>query len=285
MTEHLRYSHAESGPHSQLAPPGTSAGDQRKDEFLAGLLDVLGDVRMLWVPDVGDTTTSTDRSRHAATITWDASIAGRLSAQGSGLMQEFDASNDEGDLPYNARYYFGDGAVDEAFSIVALVRADDATPSANSIILSAWNEDTDAELRFYRTFLIATDGHPRLDIYDESANAFLRATDETVLTAATDTLLIFTYDGSGSESGIKILVNGVAATTTLGGSGTYVAMEDPGATEKLLVGHNLSTLATPVAEGFWDGQMGFVALTAKDISVHEAEVIVRLTNGFYDLAL
>ena len=60
-----------------LPAPGTPAGDAQRDAFYHGLLALLGDVRLLWTPETGETTTSTDRSRNARVITYDATVAAR----------------------------------------------------------------------------------------------------------------------------------------------------------------------------------------------------------------
>ena len=50
-------------------------GDQVDRQFVHDLLSVLGDCRLLWLPNLTDTTASTDESRHAAVITWSESLA------------------------------------------------------------------------------------------------------------------------------------------------------------------------------------------------------------------
>ena len=82
-----------------LPRAGTSRGDKARDEFVHAMLAIMGQPSFLWIPQSGDTTTGVEKSRHAATITWDASVAARLSVLGSGMAQDFDGDDGEGDTP------------------------------------------------------------------------------------------------------------------------------------------------------------------------------------------
>jgi hypothetical protein len=269
-------------PHT-IRRAGTPAGDQKLDEFAASMLDVMGTPELLWTPQMGDTTSATELSRNADIITWDATVASRLGTLGSGLRQNFDAVDDEGDLLDSADHSFGDGAVDEAFSVFALVEADDATPTADANILTRWNEDSDAELREWRFNLSSTNGYPRLLLYDESANAFIGREDQTALTVDTWTFICVTYDGSGASTGIRIYVNAARTDDANVNNGTYVAMEDLNTV--LSIGHSLSAAASPVAEEFWDGDMALIGLCRKELTIDEIWMMKSFINGHFDLTL
>ena len=271
------------GGGSRIARAGTPVGDQKRNEFVAAMLEAMGTPELLWTPKSGDATTATEASRNADVITWDATVAGRLSTRGSGKSQVFDASDDEGDSPDSDDHSFVLGGVDEPFSVFALVDADDATPAADATIISKWNLDTDGELREWRFLLSATNGYPRLELYDESANAQIGREDQTPLTVNTFTFLCATYDGSGVNGGINIFVNGAELDDANSSSGNYVAMENLGGV--LSVGHSLSALATPVAERFWDGDMALIGLCRKELTEDEIWSIKELLNGFFDLSL
>src|SRR3990167_9855746 len=92
--------------------PGTPEGDRVRDQFYHDLLAILGDTRLLWVPETGETTTSTDRSRNARTFTYSKSVATFDTAsplrQGSGLYVHFDGTDEEADVPDNDDFSFGD---------------------------------------------------------------------------------------------------------------------------------------------------------------------------------
>ena len=263
--------------------PGSSAADQLRDAFISDILRIMGAPEFLWIANGDDTTTSTELSRNADTITWDATVASRFTGLGSGFSQNFDASDDEGDSPDSDVHSFGDSAADEPMTVFALVEADDATPAADATIISKWNEDTDGQLREWRFYLTITNGYPRLEQYDESANTYIGREDQTALTANTWTFLAATSDGSGANTGINIYRDAVALDDADASSGTYVAMENTAAV--LSIGHNLSAAATPVAENFWDGDMALIGIARKALSVEELWLMKSLINSYFDMAL
>ena len=75
--------YVERHPSGSLAGEGTAVGDQLKNQFVASLLDILGEPELLWMPDGGDTTQSTELTRNADVIVWDADASARLNPQGS----------------------------------------------------------------------------------------------------------------------------------------------------------------------------------------------------------
>ncbi|MCB7128807.1 MAG: hypothetical protein J3T61_04645, partial [Candidatus Brocadiales bacterium] len=156
----------------------------------------------------------------------------------------------------------------------------DATPTADATIFAKWNEDSDAELREYRTLLTVTNGYPRMELYDESANAFIGREDQTALTVSTWTLLTFTYDGSGVNSGIKIFKDDAQVDDADSSSGTYVAMENLGSTVPGMIAHSLSAAATPVAEQFWAGGMAFIIVYRKELVAVEIEAAKSYVAAF-----
>ena len=265
---------------SKVVPhPRSAAGDQKRDEFISRILGIAGDPDLLWIPATADTTTSTDKSRHGATITYDATVAARRVRRGSGWALTFDGINDEGDIPDADRYSYVEPAT---FSVVALAKPTDATPTAANTVIARWDKDTDGESREWRFFLTSTAGLISLEIYDESANAYVGRT-APAMSDATWGLIGATYDGSGSVVGINIYEDGAVVDTLSTSGGTYAAMENTTAIVSL--GHTLSAAATPVAEEFWTGDLGFILLARKALSREEMWEIKNLVNSFYDLAL
>src|SRR5688500_10685499 len=98
--------------------------------FIVRLIGILGDVRLLWLPKAADTTTSITDDPSFRTVTWDATVASRLSSLGRGTSQSFVAASSQyGTTPDTADLSFGDGAADSAFSIIAFANVTDtATP-------------------------------------------------------------------------------------------------------------------------------------------------------------
>ena len=124
-------------------------GDQVDREFDAALLDLLGDVRLLLRFD-NSGATLTDRSKNARTLTWSEDVSAFDTPPvelGSGYAVTFNGTDEEGDTPDSDDLSFGDGSVDQPFSIVALVNPSDAT---DSTILSKLNVNTGGgEWRFF----------------------------------------------------------------------------------------------------------------------------------------
>ena len=125
-------------------------GDQVDRQLVHDLLGLLGDCRLLWLPNLTDTTTSLERSRHGATITWSESLAsfdGARARLGSGVSVPFNGSDEEGDVPDAARYSFGDGVADQAFSLVVLASFDTV---GDADLISKFDATTGSTKREYR---------------------------------------------------------------------------------------------------------------------------------------
>ena len=255
-------------------PPLALRPDRLRDEFISKLLDICGDVRFLWLAELGQTTTSTEKSRHGAVVTWskDQQTWDDLTARlGSGYSQPFDGTDEEGDTPDVDRHSFGDGVSDSPFSTLMLTKPD--AFAALMVLLSKENSVSVDEWRVE----IDTSGFVSLFLDDASASANSRATFETSL--GTDWVLISTtYDGAGLNTGIKIYVDGVNKTLTRGTSGAYTAMENTASLVRL--GNRYST-----PQDFYNGSSAFKLITGKELSADEQWVIKDLVNQFYDLAL
>lgn len=258
--------------YGRQAPEASVVGDQLKFQFLHNLQSVLGDTRLIFMPDSADTTGNTDLSRFGVTFAYDGSVAGNLNKLGSGLYWQLDGSADEADTPDVANHTFGDGAVDQAFSIVALVN-----PDVNNAVMTIVSKEASSSAEEW-TFELNASGHPSLTLTDESASATIGRTDATATGTGSWLLLGATYDGTAALTGINIYVDGVVLDDTDVTANTYVAMENTAALVQ--VGAHYATQAQ-----FWNGGIALVAVTAKALDVDEMESLVLLVNGFFDLAL
>ena len=269
MTTYVDY-----GPSPLHQGSRSRTGDQVDRQFVHDLLAVLGDCRLLWLPNLADTTTSTERSRHADTVTWSESLASfdtRPARLGSGVAVAFNGTDEEGDVPDAGRYSFGDGAVDQPFSVLALVR-----PDANDALMTIVGKLDSAAAEEWELSLSAS-GHPQLVLTDESASATLAARDA----AAAGTgwvLLAATYDGSGAASGLRLYKDAANRTVTDDSSGTYTAMENTAASVHL--GARYTT-----KERFLDGSLAMVAVTAKALSQDEVWAVKELVDSYFGLSL
>lgn len=257
---------------NQQPPFGTPLADAMRREFIGDFLAIVGDTRLLWLPNNSDTTTTTGADLNGKTITYEATIAGRISPLGSGTAVDFDGSANFGeDTSDSDIYSFGDNAADEPLSIVVLCK-----PDANDTTYSLVSKANSASAEEY-LFQLTSNGYPQLVIYDESATTNLSGAYETA--AGTDwTLLTAVYDGSGSVTGIKNYVDGVAVTTALAESGTYIAMENTAATTRLAAKYTTE-------QDFFNGNMTLVAIVAKRLSDHENWQIKELANSYFGLTL
>ena len=254
-------------------------GDQVDQDFVHDLLDLLGDVRALWLPGKSGTTL-TDRSRKARVLTWSEEVSAfdtKPAELGSGYAITFNGSDEEGDTPDADDLSFGDGAVDQPFSIVALVNVDDITSARN--ILAKWDSTTGAETREWELELDGS-GRPMFRLYDESANAQIARYDATALTTGQWKLVVGTYDGSGASTGLRVYLNASRVDDTDSNSGTYTAMENTTqeVTLAFLVGAASNT-------NFFDGKMALVGLVAKELSQDEVWALKEAASGYFGLSL
>jgi hypothetical protein len=251
-------------------------GAQVDRQFLQDLLWVLGDCRFLWVPNLTDTTTSVEGSRHAAAVTWSESLSAfdtppaRL---GAGAMVDFNGSDEEGDTPDADRLSFGDGVADQPFSSVMVVKP--ATPTGSTQSLVAKSDSLSAQE--WELDVQTGTGYLRVGLFDESAGARVeRLAGASVGTAWT--MVGHTYDGSGSAAGLHVHQDGARSDVTTGGAGTYVAMENTASA--LHVASRFTTKAQ-----FFDGGVALLAVTAKELSEDDLWVVKELVNGYFGLSL
>ena len=251
-------------------------GSQVDRQFLHDLLGLLGDCRFLWVPNLTDTTTSTEASRHAGTVTWSESVAAfdtppaRL---GAGAVVDFNGTDEEGDTPDADRLSFGDGAADQPFSSVMLIRPDaplggtqNLFAKSNSLSAQEWELD-----------LQSGTGYLRMALFDESASARIERL-AGVSMGSSWTMVGHTYDGGGSVAGLRLHQDAVRSDVTTNTSGSYVALENTASA--LHIASRFTTKAQ-----FFDGGVALAAVTAKELSESDLWVVKELLNSYFGLSL
>ena len=251
--------------------PGSPAGLAARRQFIHDVLAILGDAAILYVPLGTDTTTSTTADRNGRTITWDATVAARYSTQGSGLLLDFDGTDDEGDTPDVAALTFGDGTNDLPFSIGGLY-----VPDANNALMTLMGKANSSSAEEYEFYLDAS-GHLNFRLTDESASAFLEGRYAAAVGTSL-TLLSGTYDGSRAITGVRLFTDGVSRTVTNDSSGSYVAMENTAAL--LHFGARYTT-----KEQFYNGREGFQYITPGVLQDEQQWALKELVNGHYGLTL
>ena len=251
-------------------------GDQVDRDFVHSLLNLLGDVRALWLPGKSGTTL-TDMSRNARVLTWSEEVSAfdtKPAELGSGYAISFNGTDEEGDTPDADDLSIGDGAADQPFSVFALVNATDAT---SSVILSKFDTSVGQEEWLFE--LDASD-RPRFALYDDSATARIGRLDASSLAQSAWALLVATYDGSKASTGIRLYLDGARVDDTDDNSGTYTAMEN--GSEVVAVGYRQ---AAGVKENYFDGKMALVGMAAKELAHEEAWALKEAVNGYFGLSL
>ena len=259
--------------------------DAMRDEFISTLHQIAGDVRFLWVPGDGTGLTDTDYSRHGHTITWGKAGAGGApatawatppSALGAGWVWTFDGVDEEGDVPDNDLFSFGDGQNDQPLSFSYLANFTDATEST---ILAKSDTDGDNE-----EWIIDTGVSDKiiLSVWDDSSASSLARVSSSAITESVWTNIGGGHEGLNDLSSIRLYQEG--ARVDGGGAGTtpasYVAMQNE--TESLSLGHKHVAGADV---NFMDGLLGYVLLTATPLSLENHVAIKHAVNAFYDLTL
>lgn len=246
-----------------------------RSAFLAGLSNVLGpNQRILYVPNGTDTTTSVESSTVGRTFTWDADISGRRTALGGGYVQAFNGTSQYGECPDADDLSFGNGTVDSAFSVLALVNIDSVAAVRNLLSKTTTNN------REYRLGVL-TNGTLILSVWDESALVTASRISSASITVGGWQLLAVTYDGTGGASamnGATLYQNGQVFASSATNNASYVAMENLAATVEIgaRVTHSQDWLS---------GSLGMVALTQKALTASEHQQIAALCRRHFGVIL
>lgn len=247
------------------------SGGMSRAAFQAALVAILGDTRFLWMPKATDTTTSTSDDAGARTITWDATVAGRLSALGSGTAQSFASGSSQwGSTPDTNDLSFGNGATDSAFSIVVLANITDT--AAIRTLCSKWN----TALREYE-FIVNGADRLNLVLADQSAAALPQRLSDGAIGQGAWCLFGATYGGGGGATaadGIALYQNGSVIASTATNAGAYVAMEN------LTASFEIGSFTAHTGQ-FFDGSLALVAVCQKALSAPEHAAIANLCPQYF----
>lgn len=239
-------------------------------QFVANLAPILGDARLIWLPAASETTTSTDQSMNGRTITYDASIAARLSPLGFGQKVAFNGSANYGSTPDVDNLSFGNGSADQAFSIVALVNVTNTAASRAIVCKYAGAA---------REWLFQINGSDLLSLalFDESGDWQPTRVSNSAITQGSMRLFGMSYDGSGGATamnGVTLFQDGLAIASTANNNADYVAMENTAANV------TIGALSTQVAN-FFNGEMALVAVCQKNLSAAEHWAIRKACEGYF----
>jgi hypothetical protein len=133
----------------------------------------------------------------------------------------FDGVDDYISIPDANELSFGDGSSDSAFSINVWVKFE--VLQNGRLVSKRLGSTTGREYQLsYNSDKI------QFTLYDQSESwAYIYAENTAnSLFAGVWYHIVATYDGSGSENGLKLYVNSLDVTTTRASSGAYTAMEN-----------------------------------------------------------
>ncbi len=265
---------------SEVAYPGSRNSDIARQFFISQLHVIVGHERMrlLWLPNGSDTTTTTSADRYARTITYDATIAARLSALGMGYAVSFSGSGQYASTPDVDALSFGDGLNDQAFSIFALVNV--TNTAAVKQMLSKYDLTTGVTKREW-AFFLETAEQGIFTQYDESLAGRIGRYKNSAVTLGSWVLLSATYDGTRANSSSAVYQNTTKVDDTAYGSGTYAAMENTAG----LVYLGASVAAGGTATDVFAGSMAVVGLCSRQLQPDDLWAIVTLCNWYYNLSL
>lgn len=160
-----------------------------------------------------------------------------------GKSLSFDGSDDYASVSDNSALSFGNGTDDQPFSISTWFNSGNV--GTMGILLGKY--DAIANELEYRFFYQGD--KLRVQLYTDSTGSQIGRGGRTTLSNGSWYHAVFTYDGSGTASGIKLYLNGIRDDISDDNAGSYAAMENT--TSPLYMGANSSTI-TNVLNGYLD---------------------------------
>ena len=158
-------------------------------------------------------------------------------------------------------FTFGDGTTDSPFSISSWIRFN-SVGSGNTGIIGKDSNSSDREYQIYMTA-----NNLRFRLYDESTGGSITKQLSDLPNASEWYHLCCTYDGSGSNTGMKIYLNSAVPASSSSANGSYTAMENTAS--PLTIGR--------VANADVNGNMDEVALF--DIELSAAQIVAIYNGG------
>lgn len=187
----------------------------------------------------------------------------------SGLnFAEFDLNTSEVTIPHSSDLNFGDGTTDQPFSISFWMRYTDNS-GAQNMVIKGQDIGTNREYRIWSSTNITW------QLFDNSTNANIRLTTPK---AANNVWIhyVFTYDGSGLNTGMTAYRNGVEDTLARASTGAYTAMEDLG--EDVMLGKDPAGTSVSL-----DGDMDSFAVWNKELTPTEITNIYNAQSDGFEL--
>jgi hypothetical protein len=257
-------------------PAGIADGSQARSSFIGQVLAITGDTRLLFLPDAADTTTSTDQSLNALTITHSSTIATRLSRLGIGYSISMNGTTNNSTLADSNLHSFGTGAADSAFSVFSLVRVTDS--AARRVLVGK----SDSAVGNEWTFEVSATDFLSLILNDNGVPTSAARVANAVITHAAWRFFVGTYSaatgGATAANDMALYTNGLVTASTATNSGTYVAMEN--LTPGLSLGSRLTSAAPSLAMA---GDEALHGLCQKALSASEVWALYQHVKGYFGI--
>ena len=242
--------------------------------ILADILNDMGTPMALWpFIEIGATTNVLDYCRRGHHLVasenvsaWDTPPAFRNRL----AYYTFNGVDELLSIADHADFTFGDGATDEAFSIICVFNATEDTYPYT--LIGKYNENTPA-----REWILRLDAnkYPEFELYDENIDKYIGREDQTAVTEGTWYILIVTYNGDSTCGGIKIYLDGVRVDDADHTDAGYVAMEDLGAAVKI----GCNVVGGGANGNFYLGGASLFGITQKEFSEDEIWVLNQRIRG------
>lgn len=254
-------------------PAGARRRDIRDTEWFIDELRAVspGNLRALWIPSPSDATTNI---RRPDGLVWtnSATVQGRISYLGNGVIVSYNGSSQSATTPNSAALTFGNGTVDSAFSGAAFANVTDSAAVRTMFARAEFGVSVDYDFR--------VDGADALQLLltDFGAATCNRRSDAAI-TQGTPQLFGFSYTGAGgatAANGITLYVNGNVAASTATNSGSYVSMNGTAVTTNMGMNTN---------DQHFGGSIGFCAIYAGALSAAQHRAISDLCRVYYEVAL
>lgn len=244
-------------------------------QFIANVLSITGDTRLFWLPSASDTTTATSVDLNGRTITWDATVASRLSALGLGYAQSFNGSTHFGTVPDADDLSFGDGSSDSAFTLLALANITDT--AATKSIASKYTTQREYLLNLTSSETVV------FGIYDESVDVQPQTVSDAGVGTGAWKMIAAGYSaasgGATAANDMSVYVDGQVVAVTPSNNVSYVAMEN--GNRLFAIGSSSHAAAvTPFA-----GSMAMLILCQKSLTASEHFLLKEHINAYFGLSL
>lgn len=193
----------------------------------------------------------------------------------------FNNANDKITVPTSTDFDFGNGTTDVPFSLSLAVRPTTLGTAVSGFFLKSLivkrSQSSGSQQRQYQLIFNNIEApNISFQLFDQSTGGVNAKTTTQTFSNDTNYHVVVTYDGSGSNSGIKIYIDGALVGDSDTSSGSYTAME--AFTTPLNIGYtNFNSFLT------YFGKMDGVGVWNKELSASEITSIFNKQSAGLEL--